>query len=277
MNVGSNQDPVLGPDKTSNPSHDNLITIAVEPDLRTVERIFSKPKNARARSLGRLHVLPCAVSNISGAAAFRTANYGGQSSSLANPEDSTMAWARREVSTFLVPVLSMRQLLEVVPNNTVIYFLKTDMQGFDFTALGSAGNLLRKKVLYLMHECNYGELNTYHGVRNDLFRDFEPYLRGLGFEPANHKYEKWLEGLRIKNRHILAHPNASHGELTDVDAYWVNTELQKQVDWEPWEGMFEVTEETAEDYVKLKHDSAIKSCEASCVHRAQRGVSYKNH
>mmetsp|Transcript_37251 Transcript_37251/g.92726 ORF Transcript_37251/g.92726 Transcript_37251/m.92726 type:complete len:145 (+) Transcript_37251:187-621(+) len=75
----------------------------------------------------------------------------------------------------------MRTVLSSIPVKTDIHFMKTDMQGTDFSALSSAGTLLQR-VHYLRVECWIKNIYTYVGVNNDFCRHLFPYMTSIGFE-----------------------------------------------------------------------------------------------
>ena len=84
-----------------------------------------------------------------------------------------------------VPVLTLAHLLQAIPPHIRIPRLRTDMQGFDFTGLASAGTLL-KRVDSIEMECTgAAEEEIYHGVDN-RFKDWRPYMTKLGFQSGHH-------------------------------------------------------------------------------------------
>jgi hypothetical protein len=156
INVGSNKDPPR-PDVGG---AEDLAVIAVEPVLKTAAAIPPHP---------RLYVITAAVSDATGFANFFTYNDNGVSSSLSEVPDSAKekgggynrVWAndsRRGIGyppVAFVPVLTMRQLLDAVPDDVAISMLKTDMQGFDFAAVSPAGAALRRiDQIYAEVNCN---------------------------------------------------------------------------------------------------------------------------
>ena len=62
-----------------------------------------------------------------------------------------------------------------------LWYLKMDMQGFDFQGLVAAGPLL-KRVHYIMTEVWWGKVQSYSGVNNDFCADQFPYMTRMGFE-----------------------------------------------------------------------------------------------
>lgn len=98
-------------------------------------------------------------------------NKNGVSSSLTKPSYEGF-WNKNGGSIKVVPTMSMRTILESL-QLYAIDFIKTDMQGHDFSAISSAGDLLVKQgVKRLMTEVYWGNVVTYQGIRNDLCKDW---------------------------------------------------------------------------------------------------------
>ena len=125
LNVGSSKDPPMPPD-------DATAVVAVEPILATAMAIPPHPL---------LFVIVAAISNATGFANFFTYNRNGESSTLADlppaikhSTHSSKWWAQDKVrpanvpKVLFVPVLTLAMLLDAVPPNVRVAFLKTDMQ-----------------------------------------------------------------------------------------------------------------------------------------------------
>ena len=149
VNVGSNLQPPV-------PKEEDVAVIAVEPMLDTAARI---PKHER------VFVVTAAVSNVAGFASFFAYNFNGESSSLAQMRDEDAAapsgwWAADNLRekgyapVNFVPVLTLRMLLEAIPPELEIILLKTDMQGFDFTAVSAVGSAALARVRQVYSEVN---------------------------------------------------------------------------------------------------------------------------
>jgi hypothetical protein len=179
MNIGSNVDPVMAP------SAKGTATISFEP----VVGCSIKP------ALG-LHVIHAAVSDENGFASIGVYNAGGLSSSLAEPAPALSA--RLDANPAfrkppkLVPMVAMTSVLGALPPPPLeLWFLKTDMQGYDFKALGSAGPRLRRASFLVTEVWVFSrDGGSYAGVRNDYCRDWLPYMLGLGFIPTGLQREQ---------------------------------------------------------------------------------------
>ena len=116
-------------------------------------------------------------------AQFREYNLLGVSSSLAQPAHEDEYWSR-ERSNSIVPVLTLKDIIESIPQSVKIQYIKMDLQGFDYDAIYSAGMAIQR-VDFIMcdHEVWLGGRVSYDGVRNDLARDWYPHMTsmGLGF------------------------------------------------------------------------------------------------
>lgn len=173
INVGSNVDP---PQPTNDES---VAVLAIEPILETASQI---PKTERRV------VITAAISDFVGFATFHPFNTKGLSSSLSDPasQKSSLHWTRQPStyqSFYVVPVLSMRHLLDAIPPHINILYLKTDMQGHDFVALKSAGAALQR-VQRVKAETYCKGFSYYGGVRNSYEQDLLPLMRSLGFVGA---------------------------------------------------------------------------------------------
>ena len=176
INVGSNRQP---PDPTA----EDLAVIAVEPMLNTAINIPSHQ---------RRYVITAAISNTVGFANFFTYMYNGESSSLSEVKEEDKQkpeawWARddhREKDyppVMFVPVLTLRLLLEAIHPDLDIVLLKTDMQGYDFTAVSAAGDaLLRVKQLYSEVNCHGFAYNP-SAPLNDFDAVWAKYMEQKGY------------------------------------------------------------------------------------------------
>ncbi|KAL1520312.1 hypothetical protein AB1Y20_021903 [Prymnesium parvum] len=169
INIGSSLNPVLPP-----PENRSVISIAFDPIVAS--EIRSKP---------RLYVVPAAVSEEGGLATMGVYNADGGSSSLLKPAmtaEWNVGFEGALPPTKIVPVLSMQSVLEAIPPRLLLWLLKTDMQGKDFSAVASVGSLIRR-VPYIMSEVWLENLHTYEGASNDYCRDWLPYMLKMGYRP----------------------------------------------------------------------------------------------
>ena len=172
INVGSNIDPPMPPEDDT-----SVAVIAVEPILMTAAAI---PRHER------LFVISAALSDEKGFAAMTVHNLNGVSSSMHKPANLTNDWVHKPdqyVPVQFVPVLTLKDLLDVIPIDIEITFLKTDMQGSDFAALKSAGNSLRR-VERIQSEVYCNGAITYAGAQNDYFL-FENFMHHIHFRAEN--------------------------------------------------------------------------------------------
>jgi hypothetical protein len=169
INIGSWKDPPISSDP-------DTYTIAIEPQLKTAMKIADHP---------RLFIVTAAVSNVEGLAFMHAYGSWGESSSL-TPANKSEPWgydwavAPQGYPAFqYVPVLSLRTILESIPESVEITQLKTDMQGQDFAAISHAGKSLRR-VQSVLSEVYCNGFQTYEGVKNDL-SDFQAFMPTVGF------------------------------------------------------------------------------------------------
>ncbi|KAI8108738.1 hypothetical protein M9435_005155 [Picochlorum sp. BPE23] len=168
INIGSNVDPIV-PRKGDFSTH----ALAFEPIVSDI--IHPHPQ---------LTVIPAAVSDASGLQTMRVYNEGGVSSSLAKPA-STQHWnnvPKRDGLEKIVPILSFQDVLDSIPLDIEIAFIKTDMQGFDFKAVSSVGKaLVSRGVKRLLTEVYLENTNTYEGVENDFCLHWIQYMTSVGY------------------------------------------------------------------------------------------------
>jgi FkbM family methyltransferase len=171
LNLGSNLDPILPPINYASTS----LTIAVEPIVS-----FRIAKHAL------LIVIPAAVSTKSGLSSMYSFNENGESSSLSLP--STQSWWNTgrdsDGSIHVVATVTLKQMLQALPKTVKrIPYLKTDIQGHDWSVIMDTGSDLRNfPVDYLLNEVYFGQVSTYQNVSNDFCRDWLPNMREFGYE-----------------------------------------------------------------------------------------------
>jgi FkbM family methyltransferase len=181
MNIGSNLTPIV-PTPQDDPC---TVAIAFEPIVAA--QIPPHPA---------LHVVAAAVTPEAGWAAMHVYNRNGLSSSLTKPSYEGK-WNQNGGSLKVVPTMSLRTILASLQPYT-IDFIKTDMQGHDFSAISSAGDLLvQQGVKRLMTEVYWGNVVTYQGIHNDFCKDWWPYMTKIGYV---------FEGL--SERHMAGYGNA---------------------------------------------------------------------
>ena len=213
INIGSNLDPIL-PDPSLGPC---ARTIAVEPIVGC--KIIPHPQ---------LDVLNAAIAGSPSIATMKIYNSNGVSSSLADPA-STQNWnnnaKRGDGERRIVPVVSMKSFLLAIPDHATIQHLRTDMQGFDFAAVSSAGPELLAKVAILETEVWKDDVMTY-AAHNDLCRDWYPFMTKLGYK--YHSYDCKVTPDKIASycqaqleRSPERPPLATSSGLRECNAVWV--------------------------------------------------------
>merc|ERR1719316_823182 len=90
-----------------------------------------------------------------------------------------MNW--KEAGTITVAVHTLKELLDAIPEGKTITWLKTDMQGYDFTGIKSAGEAI-KRVKKISSEVYKDGFPSYKGVHNELNKDWMPYMTKMGFK-----------------------------------------------------------------------------------------------
>lgn len=217
INIGSNLDPIL-PRSWENNTH----SIAIEPVVGDL--ILSHPQ---------LSVVKAAVDSSSGLATMHVYNDYGVSSSFSKAS-SRQFWnsdPERDGKSIIVPVISFQELLDSIPSNIEIAFIKTDMQGSDFRAVSSVGAYLRKRgVKRLKTEVYLDNVRTYENSENDFCLHWIPYMTSIGYR----LFQLGKETPREAMQHCSKRFPATNG-LSEYDAYWALTNLQEDDSHEMYE------------------------------------------
>ena len=145
------------------------------------------------KSADRRHCAAVAVADEAGLTSMGFAGGTAQASSLAEIGDKKLydhlhadeRKGKRVVpQKRVVPIMPMRVVLDSLRDDLTLWFLKTDMQGFDYRgALKPAGERL-KKIHYVNSETFLLGVSGYSGVSNDYCQDTLPLMLSLGFEPV---------------------------------------------------------------------------------------------
>jgi len=174
LNIGSNLDPIL-PKESAGPC---AISIAFEPIVPHL-----------IREHPQLYVVPAAIVSTSGGgvASMYIYNQDGVSSSLSKSATTNEFWnnnaRRKDGKQKFVPTLSLTTLLQSITAEIEIMYIKTDMQGHDFSAVAAGGKaLFARGVKYIETETFWKDLYHYKDVHNDLCRDWLPLMAELGYE-----------------------------------------------------------------------------------------------
>lgn len=202
INIGSNVEPIV-------PREGDFSTHALAFEPIVSELIQPHPQ---------LTVIPAAVSDASGLQTMRVHNERGVSSSLAKPA-STQHWnnvPKRDGIEKIVPILSFQDVLDSIPLDIEIAFIKTDMQGFDFKAVSSVGKaLVSRGVKRLLTEVYLENTNTYEDVENDFCLHWIQYMSSVGY--AIHQLGS-MSGADAVSQCQTFHDQTSG--LREADAYW---------------------------------------------------------
>lgn len=197
INVGSHADPPV-------PTDEETAVIAVEPLPGVASNISHIPNR---------YVLTSAIADYYG---ITTLNHWMDSSSLleANPATSGMYASKGEKGAkVLVPVLPFSALLDSL-SLLECWFVKTDMQHMDLTAIKSAGHAI-KRCHWIFSEVNCKGFTAYLGSENDYDEHWVPYMKEMGFEPSGPS--PCLGGAGetngfFENKNIKALPAPTHDE-----------------------------------------------------------------
>lgn len=166
LNVGSWRDPVVSADPET-------YTIAVEALLKTAQAIKPHP---------RLFVITAAVADEVGLAPFFAYGDGVPgSSSLSQAKGSWAGHLDRDVPPVTyVPLITLRMLIEAIPDNITIILLKTDAQGWDNLVLRSAGDVIAR-AMSIQCEVMCARNEQYAEAPENSWRLINQFLEPHGF------------------------------------------------------------------------------------------------
>lgn len=174
--------------------HDNdLIVFGFEPDIDSVNCILSKNITKRNKFHGepikneyintRFFIIPIALDNIIDPIQkdFYILKNDCGTSSLYYPHSNL-----GKISKICkVDVFPLKHFFDIFPWDKFEYieYIKVDAQGSDLNILKSAGDYLKKKVVYITAE---PETNGYHDIENNSIENITTYLEEQGFIKINH-------------------------------------------------------------------------------------------
>lgn len=211
IDLGAHSNPII-------PTKDNVKVLAFEPNLDIIKRITPQ---------SYLHIIPSIVSNETSIKILNLYNDGLSSSVYIHSHDSF--WntdkERGDGRKILVPSISFTEVLLSISNSADIRFLKTDIQGQDFTTLTSAG-LLIKRIPYIKTEVSIGNCATYIGATNDFCRNWLPYMTSIGYNLYGLEQSFYRQDF-LSAQELCAF-DLAHGSIETIpalcegDAWWID-------------------------------------------------------
>lgn len=86
-----------------------------------------------------------------------------------------------------VPIVTLNSILRSISTEISITLLKVDTQGYDFSIIKSACSTQTKRISKIVSETYVGDANykLYVDVHNDLYKDWIPYMKKIGFVLSN--------------------------------------------------------------------------------------------
>ena len=194
INIGTHKDPIAG--------QEGELVLLFEPIVEKAAAEFAKRNDARtgAHSI----VIPAAISNMPAYVDMNIYNNGASSSiaKAASKQHWNTNTKRGDGNIKRVPVLKASDIFEYIPKHVTIRHMKTDMQGFDFTAISSVHPNELRRVQTLKTEV-YLDVNQYSNVQNDFCRQWLPFMKKNGWKidtlwsQCNYKTWKGVEAENI--------------------------------------------------------------------------------
>jgi len=190
INVGPNVSPITPPDG------DDTAVVAVEANLAIANHL--REKFQKTLFPHRFFVVSCAVAGPPLSHLFQPFRFyngnRGDSSSLAEALSKEWWATQMNVTSFygpgpagfdFVPVIPLQDLLDSIPTDLEIEFLKTDTQGFDLSVLKSASREAIRRIARIQSETYSATNERYAAVNNRLIEDWIPFMTEMGFELTN--------------------------------------------------------------------------------------------
>lgn len=132
------------------------------------------------------------------------------SSLAATRPDNPIGEALRTVEVRQVPVLRLEDLLERIPPELTVEFVKTDVQGVDLQVLRSAGELLRRVERVRAEIINEAHYEDVGDETTGTEQEFVDYMAGMGFRFAGDvgvvEDRRWLDKDFV-NEHRVVPPS----------------------------------------------------------------------
>ncbi len=173
-------------------SNDDVAVIAIEP----LEECWKDwPDNPR------LIALPVAISLERGFMDFNVNSDNATSSLLPSVEGNSAEKYTRTVRVDKVPVLRLEDVLERIPPDVEVEFLKTDVQGHDLQVLQSAGDQLRRVEKVQTEIINEKIYEGEGALRPGTEAEFVAHMESKGFrfveDFAVRKNREWLDKIFV--------------------------------------------------------------------------------
>jgi FkbM family methyltransferase len=203
----------VGAHKSAMYTRESLLT---QPDLAIIafEPMYDMwGQLSTAYAHDRLFSIPAAVSDGKGFAKFRRAETD-MCSSLKDADPNVDIWkwpggCSLTARTFLVPVISLEEIIELIPLETV-EFVKVDAQGSDFDVLKSAGKSL-ERINSIVVEVQINHV-LYKDAKTE--QEFVDYMGDRGFEVVTiEKQGKNEENIHFHNK---KYPKPTNLPLDDL-------------------------------------------------------------
>lgn len=172
--------------------NDDVAVIAIEP----LEECWKTwPDNPR------LIALPVAISLERGFMDFHVNSDNATSSLLPSVEGNSVSQYTRTVRVTKVPVLRLEDVLERIPPEVEVEFVKTDVQGHDLQVLKSAADQIRRVEKVQAEVINEKIYEGSGELRPGTEAEFVSYMQTKGFrfveDSAVHAHREWLDKIFV--------------------------------------------------------------------------------
>jgi FkbM family methyltransferase len=172
--------------------YDDVAVIAIEP----LKEAWSHWPDS-----DRVIGIPAAIFVDRGSMDFHVNAEDATSSLLESADLARTGSLTRTVEVRKVPVIRLEDVLEAVPRNIAIAYVKTDVQGVDLEVLQSAGDALKRVERVRAEVTNLGAYRKLGGQGMATETEMRTYLRKMGFdlvgEDAVQAERDWLDQIYL--------------------------------------------------------------------------------
>lgn len=167
-----------------------LLVFGFEPNPESCNKILS-PNNKKLHTShgdvlenrfiksGQFKLLPVALSDSQGEMDFFITEQDVGCSSLFEPKQNFLKIKKK----IKVPVFTLANFFELLPDNLVIEYIKIDAQGSDLNIIKGGGKIISERVIWVTLE---PECSTYENISENNVTNIKTYMKSIGFEPFKH-------------------------------------------------------------------------------------------
>lgn len=167
-----------------------LLVFGFEPNPESCNKILS-PNNKKLHTShgdvlenrfiksGQFKLLPVALSDSPSEMDLYITEQDVGCSSLFEPKQNFLKIKQK----IKVPVFTLAEFFELLPNNLIIEYIKIDAQGSDLNIIKGGGKYISDRVIWVTLE---PECSTYENINENNVNNIVTYMKSIGFEFYKH-------------------------------------------------------------------------------------------